>query len=56
MRIYTVEYVYSDEAAPRDVHTRTVKAVSAADAVKEVQIRATLAGDRIMTTGTMTRS
>lgn len=56
MRFYTVEFVYSDEATPRDTHTRTVKATDAADAEKIVQINAILSGDRVMITGAMTNS
>lgn len=54
--IYTVEFVYSDEATPRDTHTRTVRAANAEDARREVSIAATLRGDRIQTTGTYTNS
>lgn len=53
---YTVEFVYSDEATPRDLHTRTVKAASAEDAKLQVVVLAHLAGDRIQTTGVYTDS
>ena len=56
MRFYTVGYVYSDETTPRDEHFRTVKAVDADEAKKEVQFRAILNGDRIQVTNSMTNS
>lgn len=56
MSIYTVEFVYLDEATPRDLHTRSVKAIDAAAAEEDVLVRSIVAGDRIAITGTMTRA
>ena len=52
MRFYTVEFVYRDEATPRESHTRTVKAIDFAEARKAVQVEAILRGDRIVTSST----
>lgn len=56
MRLYTVEFVYSDESTPRDLYYSTVMAASAQDAETEVFVSNTLAGDRVMITGTLTTS
>jgi hypothetical protein len=49
-KIFTVEYVHTDEATPRSTHTRTVKAANLAEAQQAVVLAAALAGDRVMTT------
>jgi len=56
MLFYTVGFVYSDEATPREENFRTVKAVDAEAAKDIVQIKAILAGDRVQITGAMTNS
>lgn len=53
---YTVEFVYSDEATPRELHTKSVKAANADDAKMVTVMEAALNGDRIETTGVMTNS
>ncbi len=47
---FTVEYVYSDESTPRDLHTTTVEAVDAEQASLVAFAEAHLAGDRIQVT------
>lgn len=56
MNFYTVEFVFSDEATPRDLHTHGVKAISAEAAQEEVVIEALLRGDQVQTTGVMVSS
>jgi len=56
MVIATVNFVYSDEATPQDIHTRRVKAADIEDAKATVQANAFLAGDRIEILGVMTDS
>lgn len=47
MQTFTIEFVYSDEPTPRDLHHRTVVAIDEKDAVDIVLTRAILNGDRI---------
>lgn len=47
MNFYTVEFVYSDEATPRDLNYRTVKAADGEDAKATVMTWAMINGDRI---------
>lgn len=54
--IFTVEFVYTDESTPREVHTRTVRAADAEDAKTFVVMVAAMIGDRVMTTGVYTQS
>lgn len=56
MLFYTVGFVYSDEATPRDENFRTVKAIDEKDAENEVRLWAFGNGDRVMITGAMTNS
>ncbi len=56
MRFFTVGYVYTDESTPREEHFRTVKAIDAEEAKKEVWIQMILSGDRVEVTGAMTNS
>lgn len=44
---FTVEYTDDAEATPREPRYRTVKAASEGDARQEVQIWASLNGDRV---------
>lgn len=55
-RFYTVQYVHSDEATPRDIYTKSVKAVDEDDAQRTVWTWAFLDGTRIETCGVMTTS
>lgn len=56
LKFFTVGYVYTDESTPREEHFRTVKAIDANEAKKEVQIQKILSGDRVKITGAMTNS
>ena len=55
-KFYTVEFTYADEATPREPQYRTVKAENAEAAREIVQIKATLAGDRVYVGSAMTNS
>jgi len=56
MSIYTVGYVFADEATPRDEYFATVNASNAEEAEADVVTKMYLAGDRVMTTGVMTKA
>ena len=47
---FDVEYVYLDEATPRDVHTTTVKAADEEEAKLLVWTALQLGGDRVSVT------
>lgn len=48
--VYLVQYMYLDEATPRDVHTTTVTAVDEEEAKLAVWTTRQLAGDRVSVT------
>lgn len=56
MKTYTVEFVYGDEATPRELNYKTVKAADTEDAKMIVVMEASINGDRVMTTGILTDS
>lgn len=49
MNYYTIPFIYTDEATPRETHTRSVMAASADDARMTLVAEMYLAGDRIST-------
>lgn len=50
MTLFSVTFVYLDEATPRDVHTETVEATDAEEAKLHVWTQYQLAGDRVSAT------
>ncbi len=50
---FTVEFVYPDEATPRDLHRTVVEAVDTEQASLVAFAEAHLAGDRIQVTAVM---
>lgn len=55
MGIFTVGYVYTDEATPREEHFTTVKAADAEEAKLHAWADKAKDGERVMVTGVMTR-
>ena len=56
MNIYTVGFVYCDEATPRDEYFRTVKSDNEEEAKLFAWVDASRDDDRVMITGVMTDS